>query len=103
MEWRDYIKATYDTYEKSKAEYDIANSLWTESVNSGNITVGKPWVPVTPPAIPDDFPYVDGPKAQPIVLGYGYPSSTKLDFTSLGRSWGVMQSSTELYNTTETQ
>ena len=30
MEWRDYIKATYDTYEKSKAEYDI------DLVNSPN-------------------------------------------------------------------
>ena len=50
-------------------------------------------------AIPSDFPLVEN--AVPITLEYGAPSSTALDFTSKGRAWGVMQSSTELYTTAD--
>ena len=88
MEWRDFITATYDLYQESKTEYDNQNSLWTSYINGNEFNVSKPWVPETPPSIPDEFPLVS--RAEPIILGYGYPSSTALDFTSKGRAWGVM-------------
>lgn len=127
MDWRDDIQSYYTKYDELKVDYNTQNSLWSAKVNYINsaqkvvtagvfawlfgsveetvysyerpsdeeMTIGPPWTPTQAMAVPTDFPLVDN--AAPITLGYGAPSSTALDFTSKGRAWGVMQSSTELY------
>ena len=78
------VEETIYTYDKPSDEF---------------MTIAQPWTPTQPMAIPTDFPLLAN--AEAITMGYGAPSSTALDFTSKGRAWGVMQSSTELYSATD--